>query len=155
MDAENELARAKWVLMGGVVFVVSSIFSYRELDYALRGNKTQATVAKRYKIRTGRYGTSEALRIEFNFVEPDGTKRQGYDTVGTDWQAPADGLIRIQYTAGENGRSRLAGRANWLPIIILLASLGLLGFFGFRLWREAAEATRPRPRKRRRRERLD
>ena len=51
------------------------------------------------------------------------------------------GKVAIQYTAGADGSSRLAGHVNWVGLTLFALSLGAMGMFGFRLWREAAEAT--------------
>jgi hypothetical protein len=151
MDADNEIARAKWLLFSGLLFVVSCFICYDELVYVLKGRETQATVTKAYEVtRRGRFGLSRGTRltVEYAFTEPDGTRRSDSDTVDPDWDLPSTGTVRVRYTPGASGRSRLAGHVNWGGIGIFVVSLGVMGYFGFRLWREAAEAMRPRKSKR-------
>jgi hypothetical protein len=144
MDAENEIARAKWLLAAGVLFVVSCFVSYRELTYLLRGQQTQASVTQAYEItRKEHFGLTEtkSLTVEYAFTEPDGTHRADSDTVNADWPLPPSRKVAVQYTPGAGGRSRLAGHVNWFGIGFFVVSLGVLGFFGYRLWREASQAT--------------
>jgi hypothetical protein len=153
MDRDSELARAKWLLFSGILFLVSCFICYGELMYLLRGKQTRATLTKAYEVtRRGRFGLSSGtvLTVEYTFVEPDGTRREDSDTVSPDWELPSDGTVPVQYTPGSEGRSRLAGHVNWFGIGFFAVSVVVLGVFGYRLWREASEATKPRPSKRRR-----
>jgi hypothetical protein len=143
MDADKELGRAKWLLISAVLFLVSCFLCYSEIAYLLSGHVTQATVTKAYEVQRGRFGLSTRLTVEYTFTEPDGTPRTDSDTVGTDWELPSTGTIAVQYTPGVDGRSRLSGHVNWVGIAIFVVSVGVLGFFGYRLWREAYDATRP------------
>lgn len=152
MDRDNELARAKWLLGSGVLFLASCFACYSEMVYLLSGHKIDAAVTEAYEVthRT-RFGMSQgkALTVEYRFAEPDGTQRTGSDTVASNWDLPPTGTIPVQYTPGAEGRSRLAGHINWLGIWFFFVSIGVLAFFGYRLWREAVEATRPSKPKRR------
>jgi hypothetical protein len=153
MDRDSELARAKWLLFSGVLFIVSCFICYSELMYFLRGKQTQATITKAYEVANrGRFGISRGtlLTVEYTFTEPDGTRRADSDTVRPDWELPSNGTVPVQYTPGSEGRSRLSGHVNWFGIGFFVLSVGVLGVFGYRLWREASEATKPRHSKRRR-----
>jgi hypothetical protein len=147
MDTDNELARAKGLLFGGVLFLVSCFICYGELIYLVRGRQAQANVTKSYEsTRRGRFGLSQGtmVTVEYAFAEPDGTRRTGSDTVRPDWPLPSNGTVPVQYTPGEDGRSRLSGHVNWFGPGFFAVSVGVLGFFGYRLWREASEAFEPR-----------
>jgi hypothetical protein len=150
MDADQELARAKWLLFSGVLFLVSCFLSYAELVYLLRGKQVQATVTSAYEtpIR-GRFGTVRGMQrtVEYAFTEADGTRRTDSDTVSLDWDLPNNGTVPVQYTPGAEGRSRLAGHVNLVALVIFAVSVVVLGIFGYRLWREASEATKPRRRR--------
>ena len=145
MDTDSELAKAKWLLISGVLFVVSCFICYGELVYLLNGRETQASVTKVYEVtKRGRFGMNRGTRLEaeYAFKEPDGTRRTGTSTVGKDWDFSDS--VAVRYTPGENGRSRLAGHVNWLGIILFFASVCALGFFGFRIWRSYTESDSPR-----------
>lgn len=147
MDSDSELARAKWLLIAGAIFLVSGCVSWGEVVYLLFGRDAQADVTKAYEVtRRGRFGVGGRTRltVEYSFSEPDGTRRTGTDTVPTDWFDQPGGKVEVRYTAGANGSSRLAGHVNWVGLGFFGLSVGLLGFFGFRLWREASDATRDR-----------
>jgi hypothetical protein len=54
-------------------------------------------------------------------------------------------MITVRYIPGPDGASRLSSQVNWIGLGIFALSIAALAFFGYRLWREAAEATRDRP----------
>jgi hypothetical protein len=147
MDSDNELARAKWLLISAGIFLVSGCVSWTELVYLVAGRDAQADVVKAYEVtRGGRFGLGgrQRLAVDFSFAEPDGTRRTGTDTVPIDWPVPAGGKVPVRYTAGADGNSRLAGHVNWVGLALFGLSVAAMGVFGFRLWREASEATRDR-----------
>lgn len=153
MDHDSEIARAKWLLFSGALFILSCFICYSELKYLIRGKQIQAKVTDAYEVtRRGRFGLSRGtvLTVEYAFTEPDGTRRTDSDTVSTDWKLGSDGTVSVQFTPGADGRSRLSGHVNWFGIVIFVVSVGVMSFFGFRLWRQASEATKPSKAKRRR-----
>jgi hypothetical protein len=147
MDTDSEVAKAKWLLIGGLVFLVCCFICYDELVYLLRGNKTQANISEAYLVtrHSGPFGlrTRQVLTVEYNFKEADGTYRSDSDTVSANWNLPADGTVPVRYTPGKDGRSRLAGHVNWFGIVFFVLSLGAMCYFIFRVWRIASEATKP------------
>lgn len=149
MDMDNELARAKWLLMSAALFLASCCMTYGEASYLLKGRETSATITKAYEVtQRGRFGTDrgQRLTVEYTFTEPNGTQRRDSDTVGLDWNVPASGKIPVQYTPGVDGRSRLAGHVNWLGIGIFAVSVVLIALFALGLYKEMAD-TSPRKRK--------
>jgi hypothetical protein len=147
MDTENELARAKWLLISVAVFLFSAWISWGELLYLIVGRDAQADVVKAYEVtRGGRFGVGgrQRLVVDYSFTEPGGTHRTGTDTVPPDWPIPQGGKVPVRYTAGADGNSRLAGHVNWIGIVLFGLSVGAVGVFGYRLWREASEAYRER-----------
>jgi hypothetical protein len=143
MDNESEIARAKWLLFAGGLFLVSCFLCYTELVYVVSGRQTQADITNAYEVdKRGRFGLTigKKLTIEYSFSEADGTRRTGSDTVRVDWLLPDTGTIPVRYTAGKDGRSRLAGHVNWIGIVIFAVSIAAMGTAGFRLWRMASEA---------------
>lgn len=145
MDADHEIARAKWLLGALAILLLSSCISWGELTYLVMGRETQADVDKAYVVtRRGRFGTNQGqqLCVDFSFNEPDGTRRTGTDTVRVDWPADIGGKATVRYTPGANGKSRLAGHVNWLGVSLFALSVGCVAVFGFRLLREASEATK-------------
>jgi hypothetical protein len=144
MDAQSELARAKWLLFGAVLFLVSGCISYDEFVYLIFGRKTQASVTGVSEVtRTRRFGLSKnkVLMVDYSFAEPDGTRRTGSDAVPIDWPRPEGSKVEVQYTRGADGSSRLAGHVNWFGLIFFGVSFASVCVFGYRLWREASEAT--------------
>src|SRR5579859_7981940 len=101
MDREAEFARFKWVVGGGILFLVSGWFTLQELDYRLNGRDTEADVTQTYQSR-GRRGSTN-YHVDFAFTEPNGTRRKGTDTVSAGWSVPPDGKVPIRYTPGADG----------------------------------------------------
>jgi hypothetical protein len=146
MDQANELARAKWLMLGGVLFLISGCISYGEIAYFLNGHDAEGDVTKVYESRSRRGGVS--LTVEYTFREPNGTNRKGMASVPTDWPVPLNNKVAVRYTAGEDGSSRLGGRVHWVGLIMFAVSLGLILVFVIRLLREGAEEPKPRRRTR-------
>ncbi len=151
MDQDFELGRAKWLGLFLVLLLVSCFISYSEVIYLFRGNNVQdfritdvstSETTKRLGITTG-----ERLLIDYEFIEPDGTHRTGQDHMSKDWVVPDNEMVAVRYTPGVNGTSRLAGHVNWLGIGFFIIALVAVGWFGYKLWREAREAYEPRKRK--------
>jgi hypothetical protein len=141
MDTAHEIARLKGLLTSTVLFLVSGCLSWTEMAYFIMGQDTQASVIKTYEVKR-RWGKRQV--VDYQFTEPGGTNRRGSDTVSRDWKVPPDGKVPIRYTAGSDGNSRLTGNVNWVGLILFAVSLASIGWFVFRLWREASEATRER-----------
>lgn len=143
MDSEHELARAKWLIISVLIFLVSGCISWGELVYLFAGEDAQADIEKAYETtRRGWLGGSRRVTVDYTFTEPDGSRRTGTDTVPSDWVLPENGKVPVRYTPGEDGDSRVAGQVNWVALAFFGLSLAAVGWFGFRLWREATEATR-------------
>jgi hypothetical protein len=157
MDEESELRRAKWLIFGIVIFLVSGFFSYRELVYAISGKETRGEITKTYLTEERRRGGTTTVRtVEYSFTEANGTQRTGTDTVSTTWPVPADRRISIRYTPGADGNSRLSGQANWIALVLFGISAIVVIVFFVKLMIEATQATRelnrgPRRRKKKKR----
>jgi hypothetical protein len=141
VDRDEELARFKWLLMTGVIFLVSALLSYTELKYLLWGKSAQGKVTKSFESRVGDVGLlrSPQLAVEYTFTDA-GTQRNEADSVPLDWPLPADGTVVIEYLAGSPNASRLQGHRHLWPVVFFSVALIAVGFFSFRLYREAREA---------------
>jgi hypothetical protein len=146
MGQENELARAKWLMLCALVFLISTCVSYQEFAYLINGRDAEADITKVYESR-GRRG-STSLTAEYTFTEPGGTSRKGMESLPIDWDGPRSGKVPIRYTPGEDGSSRFAGRVRWLGVGFFAISLGAVLVFAFQLLREGAEDSKPRRRTR-------
>ena len=141
---------ARWKLKIFIFAIVAAIasffFTINEFLYLVNGREATATVSKTYPaVSHGRYGSrSPRLAIEYEFVDADGHRRSGRDDVRADWPIPSDGKVKVRYRPGEDGSCRLAGRVSWGAILIFFVCLCAVGFFGFRLIREANQAYAPR-----------
>lgn len=148
MDSDREIARAKWLLLFGAVFLVSAFLCYGEMVYLFVGREAQATVKEAYVLeRRGRFGIplGEKLVVEYSFTEPDGTSRSGHDEVTSSWPPPENGIITVRYTPGKDGRSRLAGHVNWTGLALFALSTALVIYAVARLWQLASRAVKGKP----------
>jgi hypothetical protein len=154
-EPEMEDVVSRWKLKVLVFAIVASIasffFTINEFLYLVNSREATATISKTYPAVTrGRFGSakSQKLAIEYEFVDADGLRRSGRDDVRGDWPIPSDGKVKVRYRPGEDGACRLAGRVNWGAILIFIVCLGVVGFLGFRVIREANQAYAPRGGKR-------
>ena len=145
MEDNAELAKFKWLLLGGAIFLLSFCFTYEEVVYLINGHEIQANVTKAYVVT--KRGSSR-LTVDYTFTEPDGTFRKGSDTVSPDWPLPQSGTVLVQYTAGADGSSRLAGHIYWLGVSIFTVSILFMGIGIYNLVQEANEDVKPRKRRR-------
>lgn len=148
MDDRGKLAL---IIFGLVFLVMGSYFSYVEITYLLLGKETMGTVTKVTDFTRRHRGHEQRYRqVEFNFAEPNGTQRSGEDNMSTDWTPPSNGVVKVQYTRGVDGRARLAGTVKWTGFVLLAIALALILFVAVRLWLEARAAYRPRKKKKKR-----
>jgi hypothetical protein len=151
MDSDSEIARAKWLLLFGAIFLVSCFVCYSEFVYVIRAHDAQATVTDAYMVdKRGRFGivTGKKLVVDYTFSEVDGSRRTGHDEVSSSWEVPTDGTITVRYTAGKDGRSRWSGHVNWVGLAFFAVTTSILIFSAIRLWQKAAEATSGKPKRR-------
>jgi hypothetical protein len=142
MSDENELARAKWLLIGVVVLLVSGCISYGEIAYYFNGQDAEADITKVYESR-GRRGRVYQT-VEYAFAEPNGTQRKGMASVSTDWPVPRNNKVAVRYTPGADGDSRLSGHVNWIGLALFAVSAGCVAVFVIRLLIEGANEPKPR-----------
>lgn len=139
MDMDNEMARFKWLLVAGLVFVVSAFFSWRELKYAVVGKQADAKLVRVYETtESGRRGRRvEKLAVEYQFKEAGGATRKESDTIAADADRPAGPTVAVQYLDGSPGRSRLAGNGQRWWLLVFFGSLAFAGFKVFQVVRES------------------
>lgn len=143
MDSESELSRAKWMLISAGIFLISGCISWGEMVYLVLGKEVQADITKAYEVnRGGKFGIggSQMITVEYSYIEQDGARRTGTDTVPNDWPLPRGGKVPVRYKPGSENGSRLAGHVNWFGLVFFGLSTVSMGIFGFRLWREASDS---------------
>ena len=139
MDMDNEMARLKWLLVAGLIFVVSAFFYWRELKYAVVGKRTDAWLVRVYETtESGRRGRRvEKLVVEYQFKESVGATRKESDTIAIDADRPAGPTVAVQYLNGSPGSSRLAGNTRQWWLFVFFGSLAFAGFKVFQIVRES------------------
>ena len=131
------------LIFGGSIFAISGYFSYVEAVYLVQGASARAAVTKVSEVTVrNRSSTSKRWQVEYVFAEPNGAQRSGSDTQHIDWKRPSDGKLLVQYTPGVDGRCRIDGKVNWVPLGLFGGCLAVLAFFGFLFWLQTQEATR-------------
>ena len=129
MDAGKEIARAKWLLLAVLVFLVSGCLSWGEFVYLIGGKTADATVTKVVEVTSKRWGveTGKRLEVTYTFTEPDGTPRTGTDTADLNWPIPVSKKTLVQYTPGKDGGSRLSGKVNWIALTVFGVAVAAIG----------------------------
>lgn len=143
-DPDNPVRKFKYALMFGIWFLVSCYYSWQELVYLIRGKIAVATVTETYQQSSGRFGTNKHRVLEYNFTEAGGLARRGADTISIEEPIPRQ--VRIEYTLGEKGRSRLEGHIRWMWLAFFAISMTGLGVSIYRLNRHIDAAMAPRKR---------
>lgn len=141
MDAGHEIAKAKWLILAGIAFLITGCVSWGEFIYLITGKTAEATITKTAEVtKRGRFGISTGTKLEvsYSFTEADGTRRTGADTTDLNWSVPTSGKTPVQYTPGVEGDSRLSGKVNWIALSIFAVTLLAVGWFTFRLIRQAS-----------------
>jgi hypothetical protein len=148
---DSEIARGKWVLVAGFLFLVSLFITYNEVMYLLTGTDTRATVtAAAEVIKRGRFGINRGIRlqVDYQFSDNENNRRTGQDTVDMDWlEKVRGGTVAVRFRPGKDGSSRLAGHVNCFGPIVLGISMLILGFTGYRLWKEANDTSPRKPKR--------
>ena len=139
MDTDDEMKRLKWLLIVGLVFLVSAFFSWREMKYMMLGKEADARLVRTYETtERGRRGrTTEKLVVEYEFKGSDGASRKESDKVDIDAPPPAGKTVAIQYLDGSPGSSRLAGNTQKFWLIVFFGALAFFAYKIFRLVRES------------------
>lgn len=143
-DSDNPVRKFKYALMFGIWFLVSCYYSWQELVYLIRGKIAVATVTETYQQSSGRFGTNKHRVLEYSFAEAGGLARRGADTISIEESTPTQ--VRIEYTPGEKGRSRLEGHIRWMWLAFFAISMTGLGVSIYRLNRHIDAAMAPRKR---------
>src|SRR3954466_1216070 len=110
MDIDDETRKLKIMLVVIVTFVISAFVAYSELQYALRGKTTEATVDRVYDT-TGRRG-GVTRHVQYHYHDAAGNLRNSSDTVADDFPENAK-KVQIEYLADT---SRVAGHRNILAL---------------------------------------
>jgi hypothetical protein len=121
MDTRWEMRKVRWLFAGLKLFLLGACLSGAECSYALNGRNATATVT-RVVPTTTRWGGSR-LTVEYEFTEPDGTRRRDNDEVATGWAKPPNGKVEVRYTPGSSGLSRFAGHVAWLGLGIFFSAI--------------------------------
>ena len=130
MDEHEEIAKFKWMLVIGIVFLVSACYSLNEFRYLIFGKTIEATLTRAYETTvSGRRGRRHQEQVfEYQFSEPGGAIRNERDQVSLGWPNPSNGKIAIQYIPGVEKASRLVGHSFMIAVYIFLACCAGLGY---------------------------
>lgn len=140
MDVEEETWKFKLMLGAVAVFLVSTLFAYVELKYAIGGKTAEGTV-EGVRERIARSGRT-IRTVDYRYRTADGEQRRGSADVGRNWVAPADDKLTVQYL---DGTSRIAGQRNTGALILFFGSLAALLVGSFLFWRHVNQAVKPTP----------
>jgi len=148
MDQDEEITKFKQILIAGLTFAISTVFSYRELKYTLWSKTADAMVTRKFDTAesTGRR-RKELIAVEYQFTETDGTTRMDRDRVAIDFPLPQTPTVTVQYLPAVKDSSRLLGISRSYFVWAFIGSFAWLITAGVNLWREAHKAVHG-PRKR-------
>ena len=151
LGQDEDLAKAKWLLWGFFLFLITGCLSYGELRYWMSGRDAEAVVSKSFETYGKRGRPTNTATVEYDFVEPDGTRRGGSDDVPLQKAPDVGDRVKVRYMPGADGKSRLAGNTRWLAVGGFLAACAVMAGGIIMLLREGAQSDRPRKRAKKRR----
>jgi len=129
MDDENELQKAKYVLIFGLAFLISGFLALNEVRYMVFANAADAKVMRVYQTEeVGRRGRRiPKLGVEYQFNDKAGAPVTAKNQVNVETVIPEGGSIRVEYLAGVKDSSRIigAGNAAWPIGGFVVSLLGL------------------------------
>src|SRR5687768_4237654 len=133
MDTDEEVGRLKWLLIGGIAFIISGCFSYQEMKYTTGGREVDAVVTgvKDIEERGRRGRVREKRLVEYTFKDNSGAERREKDKVDRDFPAQPGRKVSVEYLSD---RSRLKGNDNMFWVYVFLASLAFVVFKIFMIW---------------------
>ena len=144
-EQETEVAKLIVLIVYIAAFFISGYLSIGEMGYFLFGKTTTAKVTKFQTIleRSGGRGAPNtySLGVEYDFTDSTGIFRHGSDRVDPDlWRFDVGQIIPVQYRAGAEGDSRVAGTAHQKAAIIFLICSAVLFVLGYRFFRDVSQA---------------
>jgi hypothetical protein len=143
MDTEHETGRLKWMLFFVFILLVSGFFTIRELNYSMKAEMVDGRVERTESYRTVGRRSRERTRVYYNFTDKQGVAHSDSDDdLSAGWEPPASGIVKIQYVPGDEEMSRLAENTNYFMVVLFIGSLGAVGYYGYKFWREVREATK-------------
>lgn len=130
----SDIEKLRLVGCGLILFVLSLLFSFSELGYAVSGKSTEAQLVEVREIETsGRRGRSRTmLEVKYKFEDTDGQLRREQVRVNTDFEPKITTseagvtLVAVQFKPGEANASRLAGQDKMIWVYIFIGSTLLL-----------------------------
>ena len=132
----NDRIKGKLFGLAIVAFIISIFVSYVELDYWMHSRRTDATITSMTVRVNPQNGQEQGVDVRYQFVECNGTDRKDSDEMPARWR-PAhfklgsdQNTVRVEYTPGEKGRSRIAGNSHGGWLIVLGVTLAAMVYFG-------------------------
>ncbi len=150
MADRAERTSLTWIWVPVVTLLIGAALSIGELDYLIRG---RTATGSNVQVSTQFLGPVAGRKrvakvVGYEFRDRTGRSRSGRDELSVYWKPPADGVVRIQYLPGPDGKSRVAGHVQpFGPGLFFISLLALLAT-GVVLWLEARARARRRSRRR-------
>ena len=135
-----EAQKVKILLIALGVFVMSWFMSCRELRFDVWGKTIDAriTVTEKFPAFSAD-NEPHQIRVNYTFKEPDGTVRRDAALFAPGDAIPVD-KIKVQYLAGKDSPTRLAGKHEWMWVSIFGVMTAIMAGFIIKLVREASLA---------------
>lgn len=133
MDMNHELAKFQLLLLGLVLFIVSTFMSCNEMRYAMWGTSVDTMTFSKQEVSTGRRRLSRKLLVKYTFDDA-GKVRKEEDEVPLDLPFPAANMIAVEYIPGSESSRVLGHHQKWW-LLVFAGSLGLMGFGAYKFWK--------------------
>ncbi len=134
-EEDREYLKLYALLFGIGLFVVSAFYSFNELDYAIRGHTSAATLISKHQTNRGSRNGPTLLEVWYEFPDTDGTIRKEYDFVPLDWNFGTGSPLQVQFIPKSAYSSRLVGHTHSFWVIMFFASFIPIGYACYKFWR--------------------
>lgn len=125
------------VVFATIVFLVSTVFTWQEIRFALWGRTAQGTIDEIEEVRRLR---NSGWRVVYRFRDHQQQEIVIRDFVRLSWQPPAGQDVVVHYLSSDSKEARMAGMENRIAPLIVGGTLLFLFITLARYYREARRA---------------
>lgn len=147
-DFDEELRKAKRMILSAILFLVAGIFSYVEIKYWIWGRMAEAKVVRTFDTAEGGgLRRSPKLAVEYSFTDEASGPRNERDDVPISWKVTGPTEM-VEYLPGVADSSRLKGNDRSLAVYLFAGACLWLAYEGYKLWSMAHAAVHGKRRRR-------
>lgn len=139
MDVDEEVRKAKRLIVSAIIFLAGAIFSYGEIKFWIWGRMAEAQVVRTYETKGASSRSGPKLAVEYTFTDVSSGSRSERDYVPLSWKVTGPTEM-VEYIPGVADSSRLKGNDRSLVVYLFAGACLWLAYEAYKLWSMAHEA---------------